>query len=202
MRMSDVDICNAAMSYLGSKSNIQLLTDKDNVNARRCNQIFASTVELVLREFPWSSASKRVKLAQNTSGPLFEKIYQYTLPPDCVFVTEVYGSTRWSPYDRWVPLGRKIQTDLSTAYLLYVAYPDNFQDLDVMLSESIALKLGIRLGPAYSRDMEQVLILRNLYEEALRKAKVMDTLEGKQGYTPNDAQEDARINEGNGYASF
>ena len=195
MRMTDVDICNMAIGYLGATGTIQLLTDTQNVNARRCNQFFKSTVEIVLREFAWSCVSKRVKLAQNTEDPEFEYTYQYELPTDCVFAIECYESTDWSTYDRWKRIQRTIQTDSDTLYLLYVAFPDDYQELDVMLADCIALKLAMRMAPAYMRDKDSWQLLSSAYQQALRVAKCRDTFESKEAFTPNSRYEDARVSE-------
>jgi hypothetical protein len=193
--MSPEEVCNAALAYISQKP-IQLLTDTNDINARRCNTFFKTSVELVLREFEWSSAAKRVKLARNTSDPVFERTYQYNLPADCVKIIDVYTSETWSPYNRWNILGRKIQAESDTIYLKYVSYPDDIRDLDISLADSIALRMAIRMCTLFLKDKDQFQILQVMYKEAIRMARAMDTMENKESFIPNNVYQDAQQSEG------
>jgi len=194
MRMSDVDICNTSLALLGSTDFIQLLTDTDSVWARRCNQFFKSSVELVLREHDWHCATHSAELARNTSGPASkEYTYSYALPTDCVRVIDVLGAEDYSPYDRWRIAKRNVITDLGTCYLKYVQMPEDYKTLDVILAETIAYKLSLRLAASYIKDKEMYQILNYAYNDTLKRAKAADTLENQEAFTENDRYEDARL---------
>ena len=194
MRMSEVEICNMALGLAGTADFIQSLTDATSVNARRCNQFFTQAVESVLRKHDWHCAAKRVQLSQNETTPVFEYEYAYSIPADCVRLINIYGDdVGYSPYDRWVVNKRNVETDLGTAYLKYVAFPEDYRDLDVLLAKSIAYELALMLAPTLMKDKEVYGILFQASQTVLREAKAMDTLENKQIYTENNRWEDARM---------
>lgn len=198
MRLDEVDICNHAIGLCGSTDFIQALTD-DSASARRCTQFFAPSVERVLRQHDWSSAKAVVQLAANTTDPLIEYAYGFSLPFDCVKVVQVFeDDTGYCPYNRWRVRGRNIETDLSTVYLEYIQFPEDYRSLDVLLTTAIAYEVAMMLAPTLIKNPEIYAILNNARDKAVAKAKAMDTMESKELYTENNAYEDARLAAGSG----
>jgi hypothetical protein len=202
MRLSEVDICNQAIGLCGSSDFIQSLTD-NKVSAQRCEKFLEGAVERVLRSHDWTSATVVVQLARNTLAPTSEWDYSYALPHDCVKLVNVYGSSSgYSPYDRWEPVKRNIHTDLGVVFLKYVQFPEDYADLDVLLSTAIAYELAIMLAPTYIKNPEVYAILSNAHVKALARAKAMDTLERKDLYVENDVWEDVRSDLGGSRGAY
>ena len=88
---STVDICNSALNLLGA-STISALTE-DTKNARLCNQRYEPIRNRVFRSHIWNCFIKRVQLAQDSTGPVIEYSYGYTLPSDCLRVLKVHNGT-------------------------------------------------------------------------------------------------------------
>ena len=89
---SVVDICNSALNLLGA-STISALTE-DTKNARLCNQRYEPIRNRVFRSHNWNCLIKRVQLAADSTGPVVEYTYGYTLPSDCLRVMAINtGST-------------------------------------------------------------------------------------------------------------
>ena len=196
MRLNDIGICNMALALAGISDYIQSLTDKTSPQAIRCNQFFLPCVEIVLRSHPsgWNSAAEVVELAANTSVPTTLYDHAYPLPHDCVRVISVYGKAdAYSPYDRWRVVGRNIETDLDRIYLKYVKMPEDYHDLDILLADSIAHQIALKLVLAHIKDKEMYQLLAIAYERALNKAMAMDTLENKEAFAENSPWEDARV---------
>lgn len=194
MRMSDVQICNDALGLCGSTDFIQSLTDATSISARRCNQFFQPSVERVLRKHNWSCSTRIQKLAENTTIPIIEYDHAYALPNDCIKVIDIYGSAScYSPYDRWRVVGRNIHTDLDAVYLKYVFMPEDYRELDILLSGAISYELALRLAPTLIKDKEVYSILFQAGQKALAEAKAMDTLESKELYVENDVWSDAMV---------
>ena len=190
--MDDVQICNHAIALCGGTEFIQALTD-DSVHARRCNQFFLPSVERVLAEHTWSSSTKVAILAQDSTGPGAEYDYNYTLPHDCVKVVQVFlDDSGYSPYNRWVVRGRKLQTNMSTVYLEYVQFPEDYRDLDILLTTAIAYEIAEMLAATIVKDPEVFFMLGRSKRNALAKAKAMDTLQDKRLYSENDVWQDHR----------
>jgi len=196
MRLNDVGICNHAIGLCGSTEWIQSLSDS-SVAAERCKRFFPAAVELVLRQHDWSSATKLVQLAENTTTPTFEYDHSFALPFDCIKIINVYGDDDgYSPYDRWKIVGRNLFTDLDEVYLRYVQFPADYKDLDIMLAHAIAYELAMILAPTLIKDPQMYSILENAKEKACAKARAMDTLENKELYTENSVWNDQRNNIG------
>ena len=194
MRLNDIGICNTAIGLTGSADFIQSLTGTTSVMARRCNQFFKQAVESVLRKHDWHCAEARVQLAKNSTDPEFEFENSFALPYNCVKIVQVYGdSDMYSPYDRWHVSKRNIYTDLDQVYLKYVAMPEDYQELDVLLAKSIAYELALMLATSMIKDKEMYSILFQAGQAVLREAKAMDTLENKSMKTENSRWGDERL---------
>jgi hypothetical protein len=137
---SVVDMCNSALNLLGA-STISTITE-DTKNARLCNQRFEPIRNRVMRSHNWNCLIKRVQLAQDSTGPVIEYTYGYTLPTDCLRVLKVHNGTTdsvASDLDYKVE-GRKIVTDEGTVYLVYVAIDTDPTNYDSYLYEAISKK--------------------------------------------------------------
>lgn len=197
MRLNEVDICNHAIGLCGSTDWIQSLTDA-SVSAKRCSRFLIPAVERILRKHDWSCATRIVKLARNTTNTLnpenLEYEYSYALPFDCVRVIGVYGSTDYySPYDRWRIVGRDVNTNLDAVYLKYVRMPEDFKELDILLSTAIAYELALMLAPTLVKDPNALPVLFQGAKFAMREACAIDTLENKELYSENNPLSDARV---------
>lgn len=193
--MDKVQICNLAVSIAGAPDYIQSL-DENSVIARRCSFLFEPCAEMVLRLHAWNSATASAQLAENTSAPglLYEN--SFALPHDCVKVINVFeDADAYSPYDRWKISGRNIETGLSAVYLRYIQMPEDYRQLDVLLADSIAHCMAMRLAPSYIKDKEMLQLLSVQFERVLQTARAQDTLENKEAFTENSPWEDSRVTE-------
>ncbi len=132
---STVDMCNSALNLLGA-STISSLTE-DTKNARLCNQRFEPIRDRVFRSHNWNCLIKRVQLAQDSTGPVVEYTYGYTLPTDCLRVLKIHnGSTDSikSALDYKIE-GRKFVTDETTINLVYIALITDPNDFDIYLEK-------------------------------------------------------------------
>src|SRR5210317_1511007 len=118
---SVVDLCNSALNLLGA-STISALTD-DTKNARLCNQRYETVRNRIFRSHPWNCLIKRVQLAQDSSAPVIEFSYQYTLPSDCLRVLKIHNGTTDSIQSdmEYKIEGRNIVTNEGTVYIIYIA---------------------------------------------------------------------------------
>ena len=193
MRLDDVDICNQAIGLCGSTQWIQTLGNTENTASLRCDRFFLPAVERVLRKHNWSCATNFVQLAENTTAPTAEFDNAFATPFDCVRAINVYGNNDgYSPYDRWRVVGRDIHTNLSTVYLKYVQFPEDYRDLDTLLSTAISYELALLMAPSLVKDPNVHAMLRQGARIALTEAKAIDTLENKDLYVENDVYDDHR----------
>ena len=87
---SDTSIANQAMRMLKA-NRITSLTDGSN-NANAANDVFAEVREELLRSHAWNFATKRQKLAQLSTVPVFEFDNAYALPSDWIRTVSVHDN--------------------------------------------------------------------------------------------------------------
>ena len=178
---SKVEICNSALNMLGA-NNITEITE-DSKNARLLNQRYTPIRDAVFRLHAWNCLIKRVELAQDTDTPTHEYEKQYTLPADCLRVLKIGGHHNGSSSDlddgqKFKVEGRKVITDESSIYLLYISKIDDVNEYDTLLQETIAARLAAELCYAITSSTSLATQMNELYKEKLREARHVDSSEG------------------------
>jgi len=190
---SIVDICNSALNLLGA-STISALSD-DSKNARLCNQRYEPIRNRVFRSHAWNCLTKRVQLAQDSTGPVVEYSYSYTLPSDCLRVLKIHtGSTDSiaSDIDYQVE-GRKIKTGQGTVYLIYIALDADPNNYDSYLQESISHQLAADICYAITSNATLAKNYMERADERLREARFIDATENALGTVESSEFIDARL---------
>ncbi len=178
---SKVEICNSALNMLGA-NNITDLTE-DSKNARLLNQRYEPIRDAVFRTHAWNCLIKRIELAADTDTPTHEYTYQYTLPADCLRVLRIGGHHDGSSSDldngqQFKIEGRKVLTDETTVYLIYISKITDVNEYDTLLQETIAARLAAELCHAVTSSTSLAGQLKESYEEKLREARFTDATEG------------------------
>ena len=148
---SEVDICNLALSHIGTKSTISALSEQSN-EARQCNIHYAKARDFVLRIHPWGFAEKILALAL-LSDPPPNWLFKYQYPTDCVTGIEVL------PEDKTVELpipyklgiasdlnSKVILTDREDAYFRYTARVTNATLFDDAFVQALSWYLASQLA--------------------------------------------------------
>jgi len=190
---SVVDLCNSALNLLGA-STISALTD-DNKNARLCNQRYEPVRNRVFRSHPWNCLIKRVQLAQDSTAPVIEFSYQYTLPSDCLRVLKIHNGTTDSIQSdmEYKVEGRKIKTNEGTVYLVYVAVDTDPNNYDTYLAESISHQLAADLAYAITNNATLANNYMARADERLREARFIDATENSVDTIEANEFTDARL---------
>ena len=190
---SVVNMCNSALNLLGA-STISSLTE-DTKNARLCNQRYEPIRNRVFRSHNWNCLIKRVQLAQDSTGPVVEYTYGYTLPTDCLRVMKIHnGSTDSIASDLDYKVeGRKIVTDITTIYLVYIALITDPNEYDSYLREAVSHQLAADICYAITNNSA----LANNYmiraDERLREARFIDATENELDTFEANEFTDARL---------
>jgi len=190
---SVVDIANSALNLLGA-STISALTD-DSKNARLCNQRYEPVRNRVFRSHAWNCLTKRVQLAQDTTAPVVEYSYAYTLPSDCLRVLKIHTGVTdsiASDIDYKVE-GRKVKTNEGTVYLVYVALVTDPNEYDVYLQEAISHQLAADIAYAVTNNATLVNNYMERADERLREARFIDATENSLGTIESNEFTDARL---------
>jgi len=190
---SVVNMCNSALNLLGA-STISSLTE-DTKNARLCNQRFEPIRDRVFRSHNWNCLIKRVQLAQDSTGPVVEYTYGYTLPTDCLRVLKIHnGSTDSikSALDYKIE-GRKVVTDETTIYLVYVALVTDPNEFDSYLREAISHQLAADICYAITNNSTLANNYMTRADERLREARFIDATENALDTVEANEFTDARL---------
>ena len=169
--MSNVDICNQALTFLGA-DRIMSLTE-NNENARRCNSIFEQTRDEVLRGHPWNFAIERAALATLSTTPEYEWSVQYQLPVDCLRVLAT--NTRDMEYKIE---GKRLLCDDSGVKIKYIKRVTDPTQFDSMFTEALAAKLSAKLAYPITESKTLFDAATKLYGEILADARSADGQEG------------------------
>ena len=190
---SIVDICNSALNLLGA-STISALTE-DSKNARLCNQRFEPVRNRVFRSHNWNCLITRVQLAQDTTGPVVEYTYGYTLPTDCLRVLKIHNGTTDSIASNldYKVEGRKIVTNEGTIYLVYIALDTDPNTYDSYLAESISHQLAADLCYAITNNSTLANNYMARADERLREARFIDSTENALDTIESGEFTDARL---------
>ena len=190
---SVVDMCNSALNLLGA-STISALTD-DSKNARLCNQRYEPVRNRVFRGHAWNCLTKRVQLAQDSSAPVVEYSFQYTLPSDCLRVLKVHtGVTDSIESDiNYAVEGRKIKSNEGTLYLVYIAIDTDPNNYDTYLQESISHQLAADIAYAVTNNATLAKNYMERADERLREARFIDATENSLGTIESNEFTNARL---------
>ncbi len=189
---SEVAICNMALADIGRGAQITSL-DEASQAARACKLRYPYARDAVLRSYDWNFAARRKELAKNALAPAFEFANAFDLPPDCLLVRAVFGS---SP-DRWVVEGRQILADagdpLLITYTARVADPASFDPLFIdALSARLAADIAVQLSESVSRAQS----LWQLFNAKINEARRRDSQEGQAEHYAHSSWLDARFDQG------
>lgn len=139
---SEVSICNQALAMLG-QAPITSLSDA-NVNAERCNALYAATRDAMLEAHAWRFATKRYALPQASPAPAFGYACRYEVPGEVLRVLEV-NENKYA----WELEEDSIVTDSSVCQMRAVSQvtdPNKFSSLFVIaLATRLAAELAIAI---------------------------------------------------------
>ena len=125
--MSDVSICNLALSHLGDTGIVTAISPPDgSVQAARCAVFYPHVRSVVLEARDWSFAMLRTTVA-DLNDPTGSWLYRYALPSDCVRISKVLpegvgDSEPSEPFVKEILADGAVTllTDVENATVLYV----------------------------------------------------------------------------------
>lgn len=156
MALSEVQICNMALSHIGSRSKIESLTEA-STEAWQCNQWYEFSRLQALEMYNWNFAKKRLALTAHSEAPP-EAVwgFRYAYPTDCAVARELENPL--GPDADAVPFqvemasdgeSRSILTNLEDAVLIYtfkLTNPNFYTSFFVLLlSWVIASNIGFSI---------------------------------------------------------
>lgn len=177
---SKVTICNMAIAALGVGDLIVNVDTERSAEARACKLFYPEVVKEVLRDAPWTFATKTVDLSLIEENPTDEWAYSYTYPVDCVMARRIPSGLRTDTRKTRVPFRIQegdassiIYTDLPSAQLEYTRLVDDPSRFPSDMAAAVAYLLGVRIAPMVTGGDAFGIIqkVQALYDRQILKAK-------------------------------
>lgn len=173
---SDVDICNRALSRLGTKATIASMTE-NSTEARTCAIWYEATRDALLRAFDWNFARRRVVLA-DLGAPPTGWDYRYAMPTDCLRLLRLVDGVTVHPSAAFEVAGdadgRVILADEAEAEALYTAkveIPDLFDaGFAAALVEQLAANIAYPITQKSDVSARLAQMARMAFNEAAASA--------------------------------
>ena len=205
--LSEVDVCNMALSHLGVSQGIQSLTPPDpSAQGQACALWYPKMRNWLLRAAPWNFAYVSQALASDaTVFPGYGYAYQY--PNDCVQLVAVtnayglrFGQTYWGQcwgfgsavgvdtpkvptkvvQSAAVPGEKAILCDLpAPAYAFYIQCVTDTALMDVMFLDTLSFYVAARIGGPLRADLKKVMAAMQA-GEALRLQAIAQSMNESQ----------------------
>lgn len=188
---SKVELCNRALQRIGA-ARITSLEDNTE-SSKACNAIFEMIVEEILSRNDWSSARRRVELAQTLDTPAYGYEYEYQLPTDprCLRVLSVNASPISSVNYRIE--GDKLLTDETSISITYTAMLDSSGDYGPYVSRAIVGQLAAELCYAFTATQSKVDAMNGYAEKEFMEAAAADAIQGPPADLRNDDYDGSRL---------
>lgn len=187
MAQTVVDCCNSALQRVGAAS-ITSLSDNSR-EARACAVAYDSNRRDEIRKHSWNFAIRRAILAPDTTAPLFDYAYAFTLPSNCIRLLRPA-----TPNLDWQVEGGKILTnDGNTLYIRYLIDVVDPTAWDPSFYNVVAGALAIDICEPLTQSNTKQSLLREKYTEDVRMARRMNAFESGPKDAPDDDWWTARL---------
>ena len=166
---SKISLVNIALTRLG----VQAITsfEENSKAARSANIYYDQIIENVLSQHYWNFATSRAELALNSISPAFEYTNAYTLPDDCLRVISLYED------EEYIIEGNFLLTNSKTAKIIYIKKIINPLYFSAGFKNVVTWRLSAELAIPLTGSNTLNVNYFNLYEQALKEAKLYDLTE-------------------------
>lgn len=171
MEFSALDLCSQALVKVGASPIHSFETNM--AEARVARAFYETTKQNLLSCFPWTFATKNMRLAQMSDSPISDYIYAYALPHDFLRVLSAGNGTQSAGLTYHIK-GTQLHTNSAEVYLTYISnvaetdFPPFFrQALTTRLSSEFCLPLTENTGLAE--------FLNDQAEKDEKKARLIDS---------------------------
>ena len=175
---TEVDICNRALSRLGTAATIASL-DEDSTEARHCAIWYAATRDALLRAADWNFARRREELADMGSPPTGWD-YRYAVPTDCVRVLRLASATNAAPLPFEIAgasTSRVLFTDQEDAELIYTARVEEPTLFDAGFAAALVDQLAANIAYPITQKTEIAVRLAQMARSSFEHAVASDANE-------------------------
>lgn len=183
MSIADVDLCNRALSRLGTRATIAAL-DENSTEARTVSIWYAATRDALLRVHDWNFARRRVALADLGSPPT-GWAGRFALPTDCLRLLRLASSTPERPSPRFEVAGdganRVVLCDEPAPVAVYTARVTDPGSFDAGFAQALVDQLAAHVAYPITQKTDLAVRLAQAARAALAEAMAADSAEAATG---------------------
>ena len=199
--LSSTDIANMALGHLGVGKQISNIETEKSEDARSCKQFFNTTIQSMLRDFPWPFATVIQSLELVETDPNDEWGYSYRYPSNCLNVKRILSGSRNDTRLNRVPYkivndssGQLILTDMTDAQIEFTKNIDATSHYPVDFSLAVSFRLAAYIAPRMTAGDPFKMGERamKMYDYELRKAQSNAANEEQPDELPNSEFIEAR----------
>ncbi|MDR2729520.1 MAG: hypothetical protein LBB81_01315 [Treponema sp.] len=169
-------ICNRALGRLGSDTITDLADGTKS--AEYCGRFLPEAIEHILGQWDFKFARRRMRLTPNDERPIFGWKNQFNYPMDCIRLVRVYGGHNEKPEEsEYVPYqveNGKILCDANTLQIIYIARPDDPNQLPQSVRKAISTHLAYLLSTPLTSNEQLTGLIAAESQTAIELAKKVD----------------------------
>lgn len=151
---SATEICNYALSHLGSAKEIANLETEKSAEASACRRFYNLALEATLRDFAWPFATKIAALGLIEEDPNDEWGYSHRYPTDCLDVRRILSGLAQDTRQSRVPykIGRDdgglvVWSNYDDIQIEYTARSDDPSIYPADFIMAFSLRLALTIAP-------------------------------------------------------
>ena len=178
--MSQVSICNQALTTLGAKAILNI--DEQTTEGKLCKLHYQTTLDSMLESASWSFATKRIKLPLSAQAPQAPWIGKYLIPVDMLRVLECGDEPDfyWENTTNWQVEGKYINTMGENCYVRGLTNDIGDANFTPSFNQAFAARLAADLCLAITQSAS---LTNSLYQKAGELMQIAITMDSMQGRT-------------------
>jgi hypothetical protein len=196
--ISQVDICNLALTHLGVKPITSL--EDSSAPARALKLIFNNTRDAVLRAHNWNFASKTEALAEISGEPVLGWSHLYKYPSNALFIRKIMNDQTLSittPQEFKECLSprtnqKAIAAKIPLAYAEFTVRITDSNSFDANFVDALSYRLAATLAQPLTGDAGMGSRLLGVYDVMIRDAHRANMSEGTESVRRTSSFVDVR----------
>ncbi len=177
MSLSEVQICNLALGWLGAELITSLLDD--NEGAKLCNANYASARDAILESAQWSFAIRRAMLTPVLEEPSFTWGSKFLIPPGVIRLMTVIANPATPQVSTlWVKEGNFILANDEKLYVTYLARITDTALFTAQFTQALAQRLAADMAIPLTESRSLQETHWALFQRKLDEAIASDGLTG------------------------
>jgi len=168
--MSEVSICNIALTELGAEPLVALADETKT--ARLCSLHYPIARDDLLSNYRWNFGLRRKALVALTEAPVFGFTRKFQMPADILRLWD----TDLEECD-WHVVDDELETDAEAVSILYSAKVTDTAKFSTGFRRSLELSIAARIGFSITRLPQTVGLMESRFQDALADARTFESQE-------------------------